>query len=319
MKPLRRYSAALALIPFLTQATGAADLGLVLGPAARPMLYPLPIAARLPARAAPAPKAAGVAKESSHFWSDAALVARWVCARLEESSRPAPAPVSRAPARLFRVETFGAAPEPKPSRDRVMIVKDPMIVDVAQAVRGLGVPDGGDMVIYKPRVEGKWFSSGPLRFRVVYKDSLGLSWGDVDGFHFYIPGYRQVDINALVPPAFYGDYPIYFHGQDVRFDVEIENTGGAALEDLAVSAQQEVYDEGGAGVPSDDGLIRRVRSLAPGAKTVVHGTFYVSNSGHARVNFEQTHLRIKASGKQLADEAHAGLVDPPNLDGVARE
>lgn len=308
MKTPSRFPAALALVAMLTQSTGAADLALTMGPAARPLLFPAPVALKLPPAAA-APRRE-LAPARSHFWQDLAVVARFVWLQLEA---PPPAPAATFARRPVHVEALGPALEPPPSRDRMLVVKDAMVVDVAEAVRGLALPSGS-VPIYRARVEGRWKQSGTLRYRLVYKDSYGLTWGDKTGFHFFMPGQKAVDVKTDVPEEIYGEYPVYFHGQSVAFDIELENAGGSDLTGLRVESVQELFDRRGPGQRSDSPLVKRVGVLKAGGKRVLHDQFFVSTvRTDGPFSLEQTHLKISSAAGARVDDAHAGIVDPPNL------
>jgi hypothetical protein len=120
-------------------------------------------------------------------------------------------------------------------------------------------------------------------------------------------------VPSALTPQFFGEYPVYFHGQSANFDIEIQNTGLSDVENLRVEAVQELFNPEGSGRPTDDPIVKTVSVLHPGATKVIHAQFFVSSAGRKRINLEQTHLKLSTRSGSLADETHAGIVDPPNL------
>jgi hypothetical protein len=318
---------AAAVAAMVSQSTGAADLALTMGPAARPGLFPAP------ARFSPGPKpldrspdAAGKSSSYLRQWlSDAQSVALWIGQQWD-----APAPTPLRPAALVAAAdvpeplSFSAAPgqpiaEDKiiAPEDRILLVKDKEIVGIAAFSARLDAQLDIDYhpPVYQKRFSGAWFERGSLRFRITYLNDYGVTEGRPNGFKLLLSGSQPQFFPSKVPQAFYHAYPVYFHHDRVTAEVELENTGTEMIDNISVNARQEIFDQQGkAGCPVTPAMSAgSVKSLAPGAKAVIRYAFPLEGPTRENVNFEQTHLIIAGSGEVLADEPQVGVVDPPKL------
>lgn len=323
MLRLQKSFAAAAFIGIFTaQSLGAADMALTMGAAAR-MGAMYPVAGRIapaPARKtapAPAPKKAPAGPSLWQRLSrDLSVIAAW----LEE-----PVPVA-APAPRVIFEDF-VAPVPEPvevPRDRMMITGTEGFIGVAPRYFETELAPPAPVRlrrIYKDRMAGLWREGKGIRFRITYLDSFGRSWIDGKGFHLAIEGSNSKLFHqkAQIPMRYWRDYPLYYAGDAVSYEIELENTGPAPLKNVRVYAkQEECLFTGNPGKPlsglNHPDTLREV----PVGVTVIKGHLTVGGAAHRGIGYEQTHLTIVANFGTtgitvLADDAEAGIIDPPGL------
>jgi hypothetical protein len=128
-------------------------------------------------------------------------------------------------------------------------------------------------------------------------------------------------VPAEVPERLKGRFPIYFAGDLVYYEVELENTGAEPLRDLRVIARQESFEESGLrGEPLGyRPMPVEIARLDPGERMVLPRHFRAPEilRRPRPVNFDQTHVTVRSgSGEDaetLLDAPHAGIVDPPAL------
>jgi len=326
---MRRIPAPLAvaaLLPFLAQATGAANLPAL---AVSPPGAFLPPAGRPAFAARPAPAKAAVPAGPS--WLDSArVVAAYVAEQAREAlkTRPAPLPAEAAPR-----EAPVPVPEPDappPASPPAQAPRDRMLIAMEPGVRVVGVIAKGDVDFSAPPPAALSFAAPPLppfrepwieqsglRARVGYRNPHGLVRGFSDGFVATFAGGAKRMVEGTVPPAYRRTFPIYWHGEQIEVELELVNETGRALRGLSVEAVQESFRPvGGEGTrlaPPADVEVPRV--LPPGARVVVRWWVRLEGPGHAAVNLEQTHVRVSegpdASAAPLLDAPQAGVVDPP--------
>lgn len=280
----RRVLAALSCVALLAQATGAADL------------LPAFQAARLPppssAVFAPAPR---------------------------PEPTPAPPPMA-VPDSLVRI------PDTAPVADRILVKKTEGFVgaadtapsdinDLLRRLRARALGEGARPV-FAERLEQPWVEGRGLRLRVVFLNPVGVTWGDAHGFHGQVLPRPMIDLRMKVPAAYRRSFPLYFAGDTVDYEIEVENTGPLALPPLKLSARQERFDPtGGAGKPLGRVDLQDLPALPWGGRAALRGSFTLSPGGRARLNFEQTHLTVAAAGfsesAPLLDAPQAGIADPP--------
>ncbi len=309
---LTTLARAVALASVLTQTTGAADVAFLSGYAARPGLYPPPAKmAAPPSKAAPS-KAAGMSL-ARRFSIDARLVEQWLETWLE------PAPVSHPFESAVQEHVITPAdfpPPAEPPRDRMMVVREPGFVGVVMANALDEIfPIDYHPAIYAKRLEGPWIEGRGVRFRINFFNVYGVTEGTADGFTVKMAhGYKKF-VPAKVPEILRKTYPVYFHGDVTRAEIEIQNTGLSPISGLEAAARQETLsDNSQPGLSISEPVALPVRgTLAPGETATLGYSFRLNGPGAARVNFEQTHLVITSADSVLADEAKAAIVDPPNL------
>jgi hypothetical protein len=233
---------AAVLASFLTQATGAADVAFMAGSAARPGLYPPP------ARLAPTPMKAPPARSfgmslSRRLATDARLLESWL-ERWLEPAPAAPAPVPWPAAGLVKSQTAPAIlPEERP-RDRMLVVREPGFVGVvmANALDEIFSLDYHPS-IYLKRFEGQWTEGRGVRFRINFFDVYGVTEGTADGFKVKMAHGYQRFVPLSVPEYLRKSYPIYFHHDLARAEIEIQNTGLKPIKGLEAAARQETLSD----------------------------------------------------------------------------
>ena len=166
-------------------------------------------------------------------------------------------------------------------------------------------------------IPGAWRQGDGIRYRISYLGSLGINTVGARGMHYR---YHRNDYRTgeTLPERYWGDYAIYERNVSVTYRIEIENTSGKDLGPLQIMAYQEAFNaSGGAGRMLSSALnTREARALGPGERTVIGARFTTAGSAESAGSFEQTHLTVSQLGKDgtrsiLADDAQAGLVDPP--------
>jgi len=285
--PARSLVAAASCLVLLAQATGAADL------------IPAFQAARFPAPPAPVPAAVAPPQPV-------------------EPAPPPPVALSAPPPALARV------PDTPPVADRIMVRKAPGFVraaptsppDVNELVRRLRREAAAFRPVFADTLEQPWVEGRGLRLRVIFLKPVGVTWGDARGFHGQVLPRPVIDLPAPVPPAYRRSFPLYFAGDRVDYEIELENTGPLPLPPLTLRARQERFDpSGGIGEPLGRVDLQDVPALPWGGRVVLRGSFALSPGGRQRLNFEQTHLTVVDAGAADAaprlDAPQAGIADPP--------
>ena len=297
----RSFAAAAFIGVFTAQSLGAA--------ARMGAMHPMP------GRFAPAPKREKPAGPT--LWQNLAAIGTWA---EQQFAEPLPPPVETPFASYVP-----PAPEPvEVPRDRIMITGGEGIIGVAP--RYFEAELGPTSVprlrrVYKDRMAAPWREGKGIRFRITYLDSFGRSWIDRKGFHLAIAGSRGrlFHQDAAVPARYWRDYPLYYSGDSVAYEIEMENTGSAPLKSVRVyGKQEECKFTGRPGKPAGALDQQETFSELPIGRTVIRGTFTVGGAAHRGIGYEQTHLTIVAKvGTDevavLADDAEAGIIDPPGL------
>jgi hypothetical protein len=168
-----------------------------------------------------------------------------------------------------------------------------------------------------PRVEGAWNEGKGIRFRIVYLNPVGFSQADGRGFQYNIAGKMMQNPAEVVPQQYWGTYAVYQHGQQVDYQIEVENTGKTPIKNMTVVAAQEVLNrEGKAGqrLPTEAGRTN-VPVVNPGQTVRLRNSFKITSDWAWHGSLEQTHVRVTAgSGANqdtLAEAYQAGIIDPP--------
>lgn len=327
--PLRSMLTAALSAAFFAQSTGAADLapmfarGMMLPPPGR--MAPMP----MPRPAQPAPEKS--VKPAGEPWlASAAVVARWVSARLTEfvPAEAAPMPDPEAleafsAAAATEVAAVASLPSPEPPADRMLISMEGRRVLASGLAAQLAsiLQYRTELKPLRPRFVGEWVGKGQARARVDYLNPIGVTRGEAKGFRVILSdGYERLLPNRNpIPNSLMRELPLYFAGDSVDVEVTILNTGSTPLTDLSVASVQEEHTASGeAGTPIGGSVVKSVASIAPGATAVLRWRIKLGAIAREAVNFEQTHLKVlgkdPAGGqKVLLDETQAGIVDPPSL------
>lgn len=333
-------------LAFLAETTGAADLAVFAAGRMPPAAFP-PAAVirqippgseprrrsdplRLSEKAAPKEPTLGQrwAAWTQSIKEDIHILVAWADARLREfeGQNPRRGETALFIARQDEVVAKAASSPVPAAADRMLVARDPEFAGVADALseveaelaRTLGARAYG-RAIMRPRHAEPAVEGGGVRLRVTYLDSYGLTWGDAQGLHARIPGKNPLDIRARVPAAYRREFALYFCGDTARYEVEIENTGPEAIENVTVYAQQEAFNPRGGVGPTIAGsrlASLPVGRLAAGERKVLTHSFVLGRAAtSALISFEQTHLSVRAEkdGKDalLLDAPQAGIVDPP--------
>lgn len=161
----------------------------------------------------------------------------------------------------------------------------------------------------------------PIEYHIEYRNALGVTTANATGITFAPYGYIPYVEETILPPRYFGDYPLYFSGGTFAFTVHITNTGKRTYRNLMIEATQEFLNtEGAAGVPFPGAPTRWVvEVLSPGETVSLVGEMTLpalSSSG-----IDQTHLRVihwdagepdlgVAQGRVIIDDPQAGLWCP---------
>ncbi len=301
----------LVVVAFFVQNTGAADVAFLAarhGPPAGVSAAWLPPGAL---KAAPGPRV-GLPAEPwlSKIWT-------WLAPFIREAS-VAPAPEFPAPVAASETDLV---PAPAPIvADRMLIDKTGFdIVAFGEEIRWRRHSAAPTHEVAAARIDGPWKQQGGLRFRVSYLKPEGFITLSAKGALVQegTGPAREMGVTRRAPAWLHGRYAIYHEGDQVSFEIELENTTGEELESLEVFTGQEVLAlDGGAGR-----LLGEVQTYAPvnlpaGGRGVLTGKLKVAGAAVARSNFEQTHLSVyqpseRGPGRRLVDEPQAGILDPP--------
>jgi hypothetical protein len=337
-----RPLALFAALAFTAQATGAAGIpaALVRSPAAFP-----PPAARFaalpPGRAAAAPSRPAGPGAFARWLESARVVASALAeaalasaAPATETPAPRPAdPLAEALAAAARSEVSRApaveAVPPPPLRDEPPPM-DRMLLALDKGESVEAVLSGGEADFSTPNpamlsaafptipaFREAWIEQSGLRVRLSYLNAHGVVTGGEDGYlAVFADGATRFSREKDLAPAYRRSYPIYWHDEAVEMELVLENTTGETLRDLHVEAAQETFRPvGTAGTRLAPPAEKTVGELAPGARTTVRWTVALHATGHAAVNFEQTHVTVTsgkdASTAPLLDAPQAGVADPP--------
>ncbi len=187
---------------------------------------------------------------------------------------------------------------------------------------GLRVPaEAPPPLVHQDRFEMPWVEGDGLRLRVTYMRTMGETEGGLDSFHVRIPGRGTRTVRMPVPDTLRGVLPVYFRGDQVFYEVELQNTGSTTLLDLRVLSRQESFEASGrAGEPiSFTPAFLPVDRLGPGESVTLGRSFRLALEPRSTdpIRFEQTHVnvsQVNAEGQNsLLDAPHAGIVDPPQF------
>jgi hypothetical protein len=249
------------------------------------------------------------------FAIDARLLEAWLIEVLEPMPQTA-APVAwPEPAQAKPVPSVPGVAE-KPA-DRMIVVREPGFMGAAELASAI---DDILAIDYHPPVyqkvfEGNWIEGRGVRFRINFFDIYGVTSASASGFWVRLSRQPARFIPAGVPAYIRGSYPIYFHHDLARAEVEVQNTGTAPITGLQAAVRQEtVTDNGQAGKPITNAVaLEFPGALAPGQTASFPYQFRLEGPGNERINFEQSHLVVTSDAGVLADEAKAALVDPPNF------
>ncbi|MFH2202693.1 MAG: hypothetical protein ABIJ96_06240 [Elusimicrobiota bacterium] len=169
-----------------------------------------------------------------------------------------------------------------------------------------------------PRILGAWLEGKKgLSYRVNFLDARGLSRMGPDGLKGYQLQKKYEEPRFQAPREFWGTYALFIPGDTVRFEIELVNGSGRAINDLKVLAQHEDFNPQGAGAlqtrVSFDGL--DALRLEPGEELTIQGSFTLGRSASEyRISLSQVHLAAWSIEEKsvLIDDAHAGIIDPPS-------
>jgi hypothetical protein len=226
---------------------------------------------------------------------------------------PAPAPVVDHAMPI--VVNVPDAPAPKPVNDKRNLIQG------GGLKRAITAPLAAFPAGMMPPMVGAWNEGKGLRYRLIYRHPVAFSQASAGGIQYNLPGKFMQNPSEVVPQRYWGTYPVYYHGQMVEYDIEIENTGKTSLRDLAVTAAEEVFNgQGGPGarLPTDEGR-GEVKLLKPGETVKLHNGFQITSDWTWHGSLEQTHVRVTTSAgagqsKLLAEAYQAGIIDPPPDD-----
>jgi hypothetical protein len=169
--------------------------------------------------------------------------------------------------------------------------------------------------VVAPRFDGPWHQSNGLRFRINYLKPEGyytIRRNEVQ----LTEGSRtwRVPSHVTLAADYLRTYAVYYEGDLVDYEIELENLTGRDLKNLVVFSKQEGFNRrGGVGKPLDSGRLYSLKSLAAGGRAVLMGRARIAGNAAAGSGLEQTHLAMDAAdGTRLIDDPQAGIVDPPS-------
>lgn len=317
MKRLRRAAAAVVtLLPFLSQATGAAEIGALAG---RAVLAPPP--GRFAPRPSPGP--APIPAPGRRWLEDLRAVASWGAQALAPAGeRPEPAaftaaaPAPRPPEPALALEPAPPAPPPA---DRILIAGGSGVIGAFGELESFSLVAPARLAVYRERFTGFWSKGNGLSVRVDYLRPWGINRADAEGFTLLLKGRspHRIQARRAVPPLLRREHPIYFPGEDITLEMTLRNDGTQPLRALVVEAWQEGLTlDGGPGPRLDEARRVLPPELAPGAEVRVRWTARISRRNGSDVCFEQTAVRVTGGdgekGKVYLDVHQAGIVDPPS-------
>lgn len=158
-----------------------------------------------------------------------------------------------------------------------------------------------------------------LDYWIEYLDAKGITTVDETGIDYGGLGHED----AILPERYFGEYPLYFTGNTLRFVVHIKNVGKRTYKNLRVVTAQEFLNiEGEAGEPFPDSYLHDwfVPELRSGDEIVLHGSMLIPNILSSGI--DQTHLQILhwdnegedkknvGSGRVIVDNPQAGIWCP---------
>jgi hypothetical protein len=170
-----------------------------------------------------------------------------------------------------------------------------------------------------PRFDGPWHQSNGLRFRINYLKPEGyftIRRNEVEQTEGSHTRRFPRDV-ATLAPAYLRTYALYYEGDWVDYEIELENLTDRELKNLLVFANQEGFNScGGEGKQLDYGRLFRLKSLAAGGHTILLGKARIAGNAASGSGLEQTHLAVDADDGEtgrmrLVDDPQAGIVDPP--------
>lgn len=132
-----------------------------------------------------------------------------------------------------------------------------------------------------------------LKYRIEYLDPQGVTIVDEEGITFKAWGCCEFREDIILPQRYFGDYPLYFAQDTLRFRVIIENDGPRTYKNLQIETFQEFLDiAGDVGEPmgNDNRNAWFIEKLGPGEEIILTGQFVIPSLGESGI--DQTHLRV---------------------------
>jgi hypothetical protein len=187
-----------------------------------------------------------------------------------------------------------------------------------------------------------------IEYEIVYKDYPGTLIINGTGSHYYFPRWNiRFTLTSNYDDEYYGEYPVYFIGQTMHYEVHIKNTGNRVFKNLRVVAMQEYretksgYDytgyfeiTQGDSMPGENTQEWVVAEISAGEEIVLEGSYTAPRGTHP--GLDQTHLQIwhykhcdpgdpegeddavgiGASGRLIIDDQMAGVFCPPAVSSI---
>lgn len=160
-----------------------------------------------------------------------------------------------------------------------------------------------------------------FEYWIEYLDSQGITTANATGIYFKPFNWFWSYMPTLLPVEYYGDYPLYFVGNTLRFKVHIKNVSKRTFKNLKVITAQELLNvEGGWGIPFPSPYTQNwlLSEFGPGEEVILEGSMLIPNLQTSGI--DQTHLQILHwdndddtsgnSGRIIVDDPQAGLWCP---------
>jgi hypothetical protein len=180
-----------------------------------------------------------------------------------------------------------------------------------------------------------------IEYEIIYKDYPGILTINAQGSHYYFPRWNlQFTVSTDYDEEYYGEYPVYFIGQTMYYEIHIKNTGMRTYKNLRIVAMQEYHETksgydytgyyeitDGKLMPGDSTQEWFVEEIERGQTIVLVGCYTPPWGVHP--GLDQTHLQIwhhynddnldfnsdsgtDAPGRLIIDDPHAGVFCPPD-------
>ena len=161
-----------------------------------------------------------------------------------------------------------------------------------------------------------------LQYSIEYLESKGVTTVDDYGITFKPFFFDWSFLPQILPSKYFGDWPLYFTGETMNFNVHLKNIGKRTFRNLKIIAIQEFLNpDGGKGenIGSNNSTDWFLLHLGPGEEIALDGVFEIPLVGES--GLDQTHLQIlhypddalandKDTGRIIVDDFQAGIWCP---------
>lgn len=167
-----------------------------------------------------------------------------------------------------------------------------------------------------------------IEYQIRYLEPWGHTVADAGGLRYYhdrlAPGFVSYDAAQKLPSLYWGEYPLYYAGMTMRYQIILRNAGPRSYRNLRIVAIQEYLSPSGGWserIGPDWGRDWFLEELRSGETVVWTGEIAIPLTG-TRSGLDQTHIQVQhwnrgqgkpGPGSVLIDDAQAAIWCPPDF------